>query len=151
MNIRDYIQDILNDLEYYRTKDDEFIEFTREVEKKKLKKSIVYRIYATFNPKVFPSSNGGISTGIFGLLFPHFLGAILGCAFARIFTLHFSGYVIFGLVFAVLVGTYKSHESDKITWKHAFIKNSIIIGIFIMFALTLLIIFNIFQQEFPHF
>jgi hypothetical protein len=142
MNIKDYIQDILDDMSHYRTKFKELTDVMNEIDREKEKTSLVHRIHVALNPREKAGNPGKYkeSVGIPQLLFPNFLGAALGCAFARLFSLNVWGYIIFGFVSAVLVGAYKSHEYDKIAWKHAFIKNLIIMGICSVFVLIIVML-----------
>ncbi len=81
--------------------------------------------------------NAFLGYALFKMLFPHIAGAVIGCAFARMFNSGLIGYVIMGVIFAFLVGVHKSTYDDQITLKYAVIKN--IVLILIEIALILLI------------
>lgn len=100
------------------------------------------------NVRIYPSSRryapqkNDYSTGMFWVFFPHLFGFVVGLAFARLFQLtNFWVYVIFGFVFACLVGTLKSNVFDDIKWKHALIKNLVISGLY-MSAIFVVFIFS---------
>lgn len=76
-----------------------------------------------------PSNAGKGNAGdyaLFKLLFPQIAGFVIGCAVARICTFGFIGYMIFGIIFAFLVGVHKSTYSDKISFRYAVIKNIVL-------------------------
>ncbi|MDE6425215.1 MAG: hypothetical protein K2K89_03635 [Ruminococcus sp.] len=82
------------------------------------------------------SSENATGYAVFKMLFPQIAGFVIGCAFARILTFGFIGYVIMGIIFAFLVGVHKSTYNDQISLKYAVIKN--IVFMLIEFALILL-------------
>ena len=82
------------------------------------------------------NSRNASGYAVFKMLFPQIAGFAIGCAFARICTFGFIGYMIFGVIFAFLVGVHKSTYNDKISLKYAVIKN--IVFMLIEFALILL-------------
>lgn len=62
----------------------------------------------------------------FGLLYifaPQIVGFIFGLAVCRMLTLDGFAYIIFGVIGALFIGTFKSVEFDKISFKHALIRN----------------------------
>ncbi|MCM1506244.1 MAG: hypothetical protein NC177_03785 [Ruminococcus flavefaciens] len=80
---------------------------------------------------------------LFKVLFPHIAGFVIGCAVARICTFGFAGYMIFGVIFAFLVGVHKSTYDDQITLKYAVIKNIVLIVIEIVIILLFAGIYGI--------
>lgn len=76
----------------------------------------------------------------FKMMIPHLIGFGIGLAVARLFSCKFVGYIIFGLIFAYLTGVYKSHTSDRISWKYAFIKNALLSLRWILIAVLALIL-----------
>ena len=77
------------------------------------------------------------SPGLWLLFLPQFLGFILGLAIAKMIG---GGYLIFGLIAAFCVGTYKSVSFDKISLKYALMRNVIIlIMIFLLFGAVFLL------------
>ena len=77
------------------------------------------------------------SPGLWLLFLPQFLGFILGLAIAKMLG---GGYMIFGLIGAFGVGTYKSVSFDKISLKYALLRNVIIlIMIFLLFGTAFLL------------
>lgn len=80
---------------------------------------------------------------LFKVLFPHIAGFVIGCAIARICTFGFIGYMIFGVIFAFLVGVHKSTYNDKITLRYAVIKNIVLIVIEIAVVLLFAGIYGI--------
>ncbi len=61
---------------------------------------------------------------------PHFIGAIFGCAAARLFELKSSGYIALALIFAFIFGVYKSCSFDKNRFIDALMFNTFIMLIF---------------------
>ena len=74
------------------------------------------------------------------LFIPHIFGIFVGLAVARLFSVGAVGYVIFCIIFAFLIGTYKSHEFDKISWKYALIKNALLMCVWLAILVSWLII-----------
>lgn len=75
------------------------------------------------------------------LFIPHLIGIFIGIAVARLFNSEPFGYAMFSIIFAFLAGTYKSHEFDKISWKYAFIKNALLMCVWLAVFAGWLIIF----------
>lgn len=75
---------------------------------------------------------------LFKVIFPQIAGFVIGCAVARLFNTGFIGYIIFGVIFAFLVGVHKSTYNDKISLKYAIIKNIVLmlveIALILLFA-----------------
>lgn len=65
--------------------------------------------------------------------FPQLMGILLGCAISKMLGFGTLGYLILGLIFAVIAGTVKSFLIDDIPFKRSIIKN------LIMLVFTLLI------------
>ena len=80
---------------------------------------------------------------VFKMLFPHIAGFVIGCAFARLLTFGFIGYVIMGIIFAFLVGLHKSTYNDQISLKYAVIKNIVLMLIEIAIILLIAGIYGI--------
>ncbi len=77
----------------------------------------------------------GLGTVI--LFIPHLLGALVGCAVARMFQTDGNGYIYFGILFAYLGGVVKSTLMDRLSLIEGLIKNFIIMagfGILILIA-----------------
>jgi len=75
--------------------------------------------------------------GIFSVVYPQLIGFVVGMAFSRLFGIVGAGYLVFGSIGALAIGTYKSVSFDKISLKPAFIRNIIImVGICLIIALT---------------
>ncbi|MDE6539836.1 MAG: hypothetical protein K2K66_06565 [Ruminococcus sp.] len=89
------------------------------------------------------SSKNADGYAIFKMLFPQIAGFAIGCAFARILTFGFIGYVIMGVIFAFLVGVHKSTYNDQISLKYAVIKNIVFMLIEIMLVLLFAGIYGI--------
>ncbi len=74
------------------------------------------------------------------LFAPNFWGMILGFATARLFHMDFGGYIFFGIVFAFLEGILKSCLLDDKALKYALVKNTLLVGIWVViFALFFII------------
>ena len=77
------------------------------------------------------------SPGLWLLFLPQFLGFILGLAIAKMLG---GGYMVFGLIGAFAVGTYKSISFDKISFTYALLRNAIILAmIFLFFGVAFLL------------
>lgn len=72
----------------------------------------------------------GRGIGSFLMIIPHLIGALVGCAVARMFSLNSDGYIHLSILFALVVGIYKSCSFDKMSILRAFIKNVLIMLIF---------------------
>ncbi len=70
----------------------------------------------------------GRGTGGFILLIPHFLGALVGCAVARMFQMTADGYLHLGILFAFLGGVIKSTLMDRLSMMEGIVKNLIILA-----------------------
>ncbi|MBQ8961771.1 MAG: hypothetical protein IJ071_11260 [Ruminococcus sp.] len=70
------------------------------------------------------------SPGIWLLFLPQILGFVLGLAIAKMIG---GGYLVFGVLAAFGVGTYKSVSFDKITLKYALLRNAIILVMITLF------------------
>jgi len=81
------------------------------------------------------------------IILPHVLGALVGCAIARLFGSGINGYYILGLIFALAGGIYKSCKYDNVSFKHSLIKNIIIIIIplipLLMFSFIIELMFRV--------
>ena len=70
----------------------------------------------------------GRGLGTFILLVPHLLGALVGCAVARMFQTTAYGYLYLGILFAFFGGVVKSTLMDKLSLIEGLIKNFIIMA-----------------------
>ena len=70
----------------------------------------------------------GRGLGTVMLLIPHLLGALVGCAVARMFQVDSGGYLYFGILFAYLGGVVKSTLMDRLSLIEGLIKNFIIMA-----------------------
>lgn len=69
---------------------------------------------------------------------PTLLGAALGCAIAKAFSLDTSGYYVLAIIFAIVAGTVKSYEFDKKPFVRALLENIAFVGIVaILFRLSM--------------
>lgn len=68
--------------------------------------------------------------GLWAIIWPQLVGAVLGLSVARVFKPGAVGYLVCAVLFGVIVGTYKSVSFDKIALKHALIRNVIIMVTF---------------------
>lgn len=73
------------------------------------------------------------SSGLWAVIWPQLIGAVLGLAVARMFQAGAFGYLIFAVLFAIIGGTYKSVNLDGIAIKHALVRNIIISVVFALF------------------
>lgn len=95
------------------------------------------------NPAKYIGNRGNPYTAAWtALMIPHLIGGIVGCAVARLFHCGLIGYVIFAVAAAFLMGTYKSHEFDKIAWKYALIKNALLMCVWLAVFAGFLIILH---------
>lgn len=79
------------------------------------------------NPaKYIGSRSNPLSYALMKIFIPHISGIIVGCAFARLFSMAFIGYIIMSVIFAFLTGTVKSNCLDGISIKYALIRNTVI-------------------------
>ncbi|WP_019678729.1 hypothetical protein [Ruminococcus flavefaciens] len=87
---------------------------------------------------IYPSSYGtrhsGSSAGFFKLFLPQFIGFIIGLAFTKLIGASGAAYIIFGGVFALAIGVYKSVSFDKIAFIPAVIRNIIIMLLFCLLS-----------------
>lgn len=79
-------------------------------------------------------------------MIPHLIGGVFGFAVAELFHCGLIGHIIFVISAAFLMGTYKSHEFDKIAWKYALIKNALLMSVWIAVFAGFLILFHFY----PH-
>lgn len=112
MNIIDIIKDVFGDAD---TADKNYEEYLKDT--------------GQYIPK-YGRRRGGI--GGFAVLVPQLIGWVVGFAFARLFSSGTAGYIIFGLLGALAIGTFKSVEYDKIGLKYAIVRNIIIAVIFLV-------------------
>lgn len=120
MKITEIIKDIFDDIDATDKKHEDFL-----------------RESGTFRPRYRARRD---NFGFFVIILPNLIGFAVGLAFARLFELSGSGYIVLGAICALAAGTYKSVSFDKISLKPALIRNVIIIGLFcIVFGFVLLI------------
>ena len=86
------------------------------------------------NPFTFGTERRATSAGFFKLFLPQFIGFIIGLAFTKLIGAGGAAYIIFGGIFALAVGVYKSVSFDKIAIKPAVIRNIIIMMLFCLFC-----------------
>ncbi len=99
------------------------------------------------NPAKYIGNRGDPRTSAWtAMLLPHLIGGFVGCAAARLFHCGMIGYIIFAVAAAFLMGTYKSHEFDKIAWKYALIKNALLMGVWLAVFAGWLIIFHFYPR-----
>jgi len=77
------------------------------------------------------------------LFAPNFWGMIFGFAIARLFHMDFGGYIFLGTVFAFLIGVLKSCLLDDKALKNALVKNTLLVGIWVVIFALLFIIYEL--------
>lgn len=85
-------------------------------------------------PFSFGTERRANSAGFIKLLLPQFIGFIIGLAFTKLIGADGAAYIIFGGIFALAVGVYKSVSFDKIALKPAVVRNIIIMLLFCLFC-----------------
>ena len=100
MNIKDYFEDIFDDMDTAQHR------------------------YDDAHPRYRYHSRNNY--GLLTILAPQIVGFIVGLALCRLFEFTGIAYIIFGVIGALLIGTVKNVEIDKISFKHALIRNLLI-------------------------
>ncbi|MDE5945880.1 MAG: hypothetical protein K2G63_01035, partial [Oscillospiraceae bacterium] len=91
-----------------------------------------------------PQREDPLGYALFKIMKPQLLGMILGFAIARIFHSGFYGYLIFGIIFAFLTGTWSNHEFNNLDWKYSLWKNFVLTSISILTVIIFLFLGYIF-------
>lgn len=102
MNIKDYFKDIIDDMDTAQQR------------------------YDDAHPRYRNNPRKRTDYGLMTILAPQVVGFIVGLAFCRLFEFTGIAYIIFGVIGALLIGTVKNVEIDKISFKHALIRNLLI-------------------------
>ena len=82
------------------------------------------------NREILPSEKQQREFDAWATLFPNIVGAIFGCAVARMFSLDISYYPAFAIIFAFIIGVAKHCIFDNVRFVTAVIENFIIMAVF---------------------
>lgn len=79
-------------------------------------------------------------SGLWAIIWPQLVGAVLGLAIARIFEPGAGGYLACAVLFGIIGGTYKSVSFDRIALRHALVRNiliAVLLAVFLWIALKI--------------
>lgn len=102
--------------------------------------------YDEWEESGYRGGDPSLYAGTWKVIWPQLLGFVVGLAVARLFKLDTGGYFVFGLIFAVVIGTYKSCSFDRIDIKHAFARNLMILAMIAIVSVSVLIFGWIFGE-----
>ena len=82
------------------------------------------------NVEITPTEKEEKNLDAWASIFPNIVGAVFGCAVARMFSLDLSYYPAFAIIFAFIIGVVKHCVFDNVRFITAVIENLIIMAIF---------------------
>lgn len=91
-----------------------------------------------------PRREDPLGYALFKMMKSQLVGLILGFAVARMFHSGFWGYIILGIIFAFLIGTWSNHEFNNLDWKYSLWKNFVLTSISVLSVILFLLLGYIF-------
>ncbi|MBQ8904364.1 MAG: hypothetical protein IJY73_08805 [Oscillospiraceae bacterium] len=82
------------------------------------------------NREILPSEKQQKEFDAWATLFPNIIGAVFGCAVARMFSLEISYYPAFAIIFAFIIGVAKHCIFDNVRFMTAVVENFIVTAAF---------------------
>ena len=82
------------------------------------------------NREILPSEKQQKEFDAWATIFPNIIGAIFGCAVARMFSLDISYYPAFAIIFAFVIGVAKHCIFDNVRFITAVVENFILMAFF---------------------